>query len=404
MSAMVAGCSFFSNNSTAILWTDRPELAVYAELYNTQTEGRKIEVVYKEAPWLALETETKHPDLAAGTRFDSVLTSKHFESLDSVIRKGRLDPARFYRGAFEMGRLEGVCYLVPVSFSLPAVIFKADLASSLPNDYIITYEEIRLLSNGFNAMDGRSLRLGYSPRWQPDFVYRLSQLFGADYTQSKERLLMWNDAKVRQTVTYAADWIETTNGGLSREKIFETRYMHDPLYKLLDTDRILFNYLMIGSYLSIPATIREKLDFRWLSDGEKIMVGDDVLFIGVPRQSRQKKTAQDFICWLSSYETQVKLLESAQFQRMRFFGIAGGLSAITAVNTDAIPRFFPFMLGHIPHSGYLAFPRRLPASWEMMRSEVIVPWFTTALSETGAAATLADAIARWRLRQPAFYR
>ena len=112
----------------------------------------------------------------------------------------------------------------------------------------------------------------------------------------------------------------------------------------------------------------------------------------------------DFISWLFTFETQVKLLESAQFERMRFFGIAGGLSSLTAVNTDAIPRYFPFILGHVPHSGYLKFPDRLPASWELMRDEVVIPWFENAIIGSETKQTLADSLAQWRLRQPDLYR
>lgn len=402
--AMLTGCTLFSNNSAAVLWTNRPELAAYAELYNARTEGGKIEVVYKETPWLALETESSKPALVAGTRLDSAGILKDFQTLDKMIRKGLLDTSLFYTDLLNMGYMGGKCYLLPVSFSLPAVIFKADLAESIPDDYIITYEQMRGLSEGFNIVDDRPTHMGYSPRWQPEFMYNLSRLAGANFRESDSGLPVWNETKVREAIAFAADWVESANGGYDLEYDFESKYMYDPLYKLLDTGRILFNYITIDELLSIPAETRENLDFRWLSDGAKIEVAEDVLFIGVPKQSRQRRTAEAFISWLFSYDTQVALLESAQFKRMRFFGFAGGLSSLSAVNTDAIPRFFPFLLGHIPHGGYLDFPHRLPKSWERMREEVIIPWLADSVSEEGSTETLADSLARWRLRQPEAYR
>ena len=402
--AMVAGCSLFSNNSAAELWTDRPELAVYAELYNAQTDGRKIEIVYKEIPWLSLEHENGHPSLVAGTRLDDSGTIMKFQSLDTSIRKGKIDPSRFYESLFNMGCISEKCHLLPVSFSLPAVAFKAELGQSLSDDYIMTYEEMRSLSEEFNVFDERATHIGYSPRWQSDFIYYLSRLFGADYFQSDSGFVTWNDAKVQDALAYASDWIVTTNGGYDAEDAFESKYMYDPLYKLLDTQRILFSFTRLDRFLSYPTEVRENLDIRWLSDGTKIPVDDDVLFIGIPKQSKYNKTAEAFLSWLFTYETQVKLLESAQFERMRFFGIAGGLSSLTAVNTDAIPRFFPFILGHVPHENFLDFPERLPVSWERKRAEVIIPWFSDAISESGAGETLADTLAQWRLRQPELYR
>lgn len=402
--AMVTGCVPFSNNSTAVLWTDRPELAAYAEIFNAETEGRKVEVVYKETPWMALENETGHPDLVAGTRLDSVLAMGKLNTLDRLIKKEKLKPARFYQDLFDMGRIAGKCYLVPISFTLPVVAYRSETGSTISDEYIIPFEEMRLLGENFNVGDELPSHIGYSPRWQPEFLYFLSQLFGSSYSESNGSMPVWNDAKVMETVAYAADWVETTNGGIEQELIFETKYMYDPLYKLLDSGRILFNFMMIDEYLSVPAEVRELLDFRWLSDGKRVIVNDDVLFIGAPKQSNFRKTAEEFIAWLFTYDTQIKLLESAQFERTRSFGIAGGLSSITSVNTDALPRFYPFLHGHILHEGLLEFPARLPGSWERMRREVIIPWLTKALPPGNAENSLGEELAQWQLRQPELYR
>ncbi len=403
--AMVTGCSLFSNNTAALLWTDRPELAVYSELYNAETSGRKIEVIYKEIPWLAIEREDGHPDLVAGTRLNSVSAIRNFHSLETMIRKEKLDPTLFYSDLFDLGCFGEKCLLVPVSFTLPAVIFMENLNDDLSDEYIISYKEMRMLSNEFNVFEERPTQMGYSPRWQPDFIYYLSKLIGAEYYESDSGITMWNDVKIQEALTYAADWIDATNQGHESEDFFKTKYMYDPMYKLLNTQRILFSFIMIHRFLSVPSEVRDNLGIRWLSDNsKKIAVGDDVLFIGIPKQAKQKKTAESFISWLCSYETQVKLLESAQFDRMRFFGVAGGLSSLPAVNTDAIPRFFPFLLGHIPHGNFLDFPKRLPISWDRMKAKVIIPWFEDAVDEDGAAESLADSLAKWRLGQPALYR
>jgi ABC-type glycerol-3-phosphate transport system substrate-binding protein len=402
--AIVTSCGRLSNNSTAMLWTDSPELAAYVELYNAETDARKIEVVYKEIPWLALESSAEQPELVAGTRLDSSLSIDNFASLEKLINKGEIDQSRFYPGLFEMGQVDGKCFLIPVSFSLPVVVFMAELNSDLSDDYIITIEEMRAKSEAFNVIDETPTRIGYSPRWEREFVYRLSQLFGTRFSETKDNLLVWNEAKVQESLSYAIDWIESTNGGYEREDFFESKYMYDPMYKLLDANRVLFNSMMIDEVLSVPTEVREHLDFRWLSDGERIFAGEDVLFIGAPKQSRYKKSAEKFISWLFAYETQVKLLETAQFERMRSFGIANGFSSLTAINTDVIPQYFPFVLGHIPHSGYLEFPDRLPESWRQMREEVILPWFAEAVSPSHEESSLAESLAQWRLRQPDLYR
>ena len=401
--AMISACSLFTNNAVAVLWTNRPEMAAYAELFNAEMNGRLIEVVYQAEPWRALENEAELPDLVAGTRLDSVLSINHFAPVDRLISKGALNPAGFYQAALEMGRREEKTLLLPVSFSLPIVVFRSEFSASLSDDYYIGVEEMRKLSGEFNIFDGRPTRMGFSPRWQPEFVYAVALTLGVGFEETDERLPIWNDAKIQQTIAYAVEWINETNGGYEMEDSFESKYMYNPLYKLLDTSQILFNFMKISEFLLLPATIRENLDFRWFSNNERISVCDDVIFIGKTRQSRKTKTTDAFLSWLFMPETQVKLLETAQFDRMRSFGVAGGLSSVVSVNIDALPRFFPFLIGHIPDRDLLDFPNRLPEGWEDMRDSIIVPWLSAATSREPGPKPLGEHIRQWRLQQPGLY-
>ena len=400
---ILSGCSLFSNSTTAVLWTNKPELAAYGELFNAENEARKVEVVYKEYPWVALEQESNHPDLVAGTRLDSLLVLRHFSSVDNLIKNELILPSRFYQPLYEMGRRDTRQLLLPISFSLPMIVFKSELNSALSNDYLITVEEMRNLSSDFNTVDGRPIRMGYSPRWQPEFVYSLALLLGADFAESEARLPVWNDARLQQAIELAIDWVNTTNGGDELESSFALKYMYDPLYKLLDTGRILFVFMETNRFLSLPTEVRENLDIRWLSDGSRIAVGEDVLYIGKTKQAKRRKTADAFISWLFQPSTQARLLETAQFERMRSIGIAGGLSSIPSVNTDSLTRYFDFLHGHIPDRDTLVFPNRLPESWEEIRAEVITPWISDAMS-LEELEPLSERLRQWRLQQPEYLR
>ena len=401
---IVTACSLFSNDSAAVLWTDRPEIAAYVELFNAETEGRRIEVVYTEIPWKSLENEAEHPDLVAGTRLDSVLSIRHFATVDRLVDSGVLKPAGFYHELFEMGRKDEKTYLLPLSFSLPIVVFADEFSTAFSDDYLITADEMRRFAVEYNIVDGRPTRMGYSPRWQPEFIYGLAVLLGAEFNESDERLPVWNDAMVQQALLYSIEWTETTNGGYELEDHFVLKYMYNPLYKLLDTSRILFNFMRIEEFLALPAAIREHLDFRWLSDGSKIAVWDDVLFVGKTRQSRKRKTADAFLAWLFDPVTQGKLLETAQFERTRSFGLAGGFSSLISINVDALPRYFPFLIGHVPDGDSLDFPNRLPEAWADLRNSVIIPWLSTASKLDATAVPLSEAIRLWRLQQHELYR
>ncbi|MBT3271700.1 MAG: hypothetical protein HN368_00990 [Spirochaetales bacterium] len=401
---MVSGCTLFSNNATAVLWTDRPEVAAYVELFNTESDSGRVEVVYKEVPWLALENSADHPDLVIGTRLDSSLAIGNFAPLDKLQKKERITPSYFYPDLLAMGMKDGNLHLLPVSFSLPIMVFKAELGLALADSQLISLEELRMLCGDFNIVDDLPTRMGYSASWQPDFMYALAVIYGADFRESDERLPFWNNPNVVKAMDFAAEWSTITNGGYDIEDSFHAKYMYDPLYKLLDTSRILFTFMQIEDFLSVPAAIRETLDFRWLSDGMNIYAGEDVLYAGITRQSRKRRTAEDFLAWLFLPETQDKLLESAAFERMRSFGVANGLSSLASVNGNLLPRYFDFLLGHIPDGADIRFPNRLPESWEEARSNVIFPWFSDVTEDGETEHQLADLLRQWQLQHPDLYR
>ena len=401
---IMTGCGLLSNNTTAVLWTDRPELAAYAELFNAENADMRVEVIFKETPWLALEIESEHPDLVVGTRLDSDLTIEHFGTLDQLTKAGLISPDSFYRKLYVRGLVEDKPVLLPVSFSLPIFAFRSEYSAMISNSYDIDPIELRKFSREYNGEGNKPDRIGFSPRWQPESIYALAILFGVNFREAAQRLPAWDEADLLQAIVFSKAWVDEVNGGVAVEEFFKTKYMYDPLYKLLDSGRILFTYMEIHEFLSVPAEVRENLDFRWLSNGEIIQVCDEVLFIGRTKQSRQKKTSFEFISWLLSAKTQDQLLELAQFERMRSFGFAGGFSSVISVNSNVLPRYFPFLIGHIPNEESLVFPSPLPESWHEIKTEVLFPWLYEEVSAKEPSEALSDRMKQWLLQQPELYR
>ena len=401
---IMTGCELLSNSSTAVLWTDRPELAVYAELFNAEGEDVRVEVIFKETPWISLETESVHPDLVVSTRLDSDLTVKHFGFLDQLIKNEQISPDSFYRQLYVQCLREEKLVLLPLSFTLPIFAFRSEYSAAMSGDYVIDPIELRKLCREFNDGGDKPGKIGFSPRWQPESIYALAILFGADFREAAQRLPTWDEADLQQAVVFVRSWIDEINGGIAAEEFFGIKYMYDPLYKLLGSGRILFTYMNIDEFLSVPAEVRENLDIRWLSNDEIIHVGDEVLYIGRTKQSKRKRASLDFIAWLVNGATQERLLETAQFERMRSFGFAGGFSSVIAVNTNVLPRYFPFLIGHIPHEENLVFPVPLPESWRSIKTEVLYPWLVEAVSNAEIEESLSSRINQWHLQQPDLYR
>ena len=398
---IVAGCSLLSNPSTLTLWSDVPELVSYAELFNSDSQDTRVEVRYRMRPWESLLTEEDLPDLVVASRLNGPGVIELFAPLDDFL-DGENGIDAIYPAFLDMGQYQERQLLLPLSFSLPAIVFQKEFDSSLPDSYSIDFREMRKIAREYNVIKDAPDRIGYSPRWQPEMMYTILRLFDVDFQFSQQQVLVWNNANLGSSVDFFRDWIREDNGGLPIERSFETKYLHDPFYKLLQEGRILFTFYEINDYIHVPSEIRETMRFRWLSDGNKTPVNEDIVFLGRPRQSKRRRGANRFIRWLFRSDTQIRLMEESLFRRERSFGIAGGFSSLQEINSSVIPRMYPFLLGYIPSVDIMELPKSLPETWEQIRQEVIFPWLLSETEGEISDATLEARLRVWQQQQPAY--
>ena len=318
---MVSGCRALSNSGTAVLWTNKPEIAAYIELFNTEQNFYKIEVVYKNDPSVALKNESSAPDIVVGENLNNRELGKFFSALDHQIQKEIISTKDIYPELLTLGQREEKQILLPVSFCLPAIIYRGEDIVPLADAFIITLDELRSLSQPLGKESMDSSRTGFSPRWQPEMAYLVTYLFGADFHETPEGLPAWNDFRLTEAIDFIRNWSIEINGSIVAENTFIDKYMYDPGYKLVNNGRIRFYYTDICDFQIIPAEIRDALDFTWLSDGTRIPVYDQILYMGMTKQAKNRKAAAAFISWFFLPETQSRLLESAQFSRTPAAGL-----------------------------------------------------------------------------------
>jgi ABC-type glycerol-3-phosphate transport system substrate-binding protein len=128
----LGSCELQSSN-TAVLWTDRPEFALYAGYFNASQDIYKIETRYFESPSQKLtENGEARPDIVAGNWLKSVSIRSFFRPLDDLFKTG-VSADAFYPRLLELGNIEGKQYLLPVAFNIPALVFARDKAT-LPSN------------------------------------------------------------------------------------------------------------------------------------------------------------------------------------------------------------------------------------------------------------------------------
>jgi hypothetical protein len=386
-------CGLFGN-TTAILLTDKPDFAAYIELFNAGQEEYRIELRYHENPSMALDEPESMPDLVVGEGLASMRTIGHMASLDQLFEDGLVDPTIFYPALLEHGFFEEAHHLLPVSFNLPAIMYTSETGGNTASEFSLSLDEVREKSIEYNETEQPRVRvLGFSPRWNPETLYLIARLFGADFRESPTGYVRWNERHLAEAVEYASSWTVEVNGGTEAEQAFTDKYLYEPGYELVVKGRIRFFLTTIRDYFIIPAETRKRLTFSWLSDDRKIPTCDAVVHMGLTRESRNRKPAEAFMRWFFKRETQRRIIDSVQYKRIRTFGISEGFSSIQAVNEIILPGYYPVLAGHIPPAESLAFPPVMPRDWERAKREVVVPWFMETVE--GSDEPLTDRLRRW---------
>ncbi len=126
--AFVISLSFSScgimNTKLASIWTDVPEIAIYAELFNREQDRFRVEVVWKTELARELKDTRAAPALAIGHFLKSSIIRDRFQALDYLFGELTVHQAAFYPGLLNLGKIGGQQLLLPLSFNLPAIIFR----------------------------------------------------------------------------------------------------------------------------------------------------------------------------------------------------------------------------------------------------------------------------------------
>ncbi|MDR0663891.1 MAG: hypothetical protein LBF80_07450 [Spirochaetaceae bacterium] len=398
----LSSCAEFEDKA-AILLTDRPEFALYAEQFNVSQDKYKIEVIYRNNIADNLYNTAENPDIIAGSWLKSASTLKYWQNLDFLFRKNPDLEEAFYPSLLALGRFDDRQYLVPVSFNLPVIIFSKDNSQLVSNPFTMELEEIKALGKDVNEeKDGVYTRMGFSPLWNNDFLFETAVIFNAAFREGNP--LNWNETGLLEAIHYIRGWIDEANGGLKAEDEFFFKYFFDPPPKLVTSNRILFAYMNSADFFTMSNETRTTFDFRMLSSGGLVPVSENAVYYGLNKKGNSKSAAREFTIWFFKEETQMLLLKKSRDKHISdtIFGIANGFSAMHTVNENIFPLYYPMLLGRTPPVGLLAAPNILPKNWVDIKERVIIPYLRDACRGVNGA-PLEQRLSDWlRVNNSAF--
>jgi len=385
---LLPGLSSCSDRVETIhILTDRKELASAAEIYNTANED-VIVTIHHVSGIDDKTVENENPDLIIGSFLSS-------PEITDLLRPSEMTfPVYEALGGPRDGK--GRSILTPLSFELPLIMGRRETMSTLPDTMLIRPEELRNAAEPFamKNKDGRLIRLGFSPAWNPRsftdlLALRAPGLFSGGMEQIDGDLL-------DQTVDEIRSWIVESAGDVDSDTAFNKRYRYIPDEYLLMNGRILFARTDFNYWATLPDTITENLDIRYLSGPRTIPV-IRVTSAGIPRKSTSPEASADFIQWLMTPENQSLLMDRWERDGISVFGFFGGLSSIPDVNESILIRHNPTMGSMIPEGHYLQVPDSYPLRWPRIRDEVVTPWFQAAVAGSAREQTLTEAYRKWDL-------
>jgi hypothetical protein len=315
------------------------------------------------------------PDIIAGSWLKNASTGIQFRVIDNFFGVNKLSRAVFNYNLLAAGRIERHQYLLPVSYNVPAIIFSRDKDLETSNPFTIDFEEIKTLSKNYNIESrGNYTRMGFSPIWNENFLFITAVLFDSSFREASP--LIWDSAALDRAMNFIYTWTREVNSSNQAEDDFTFKYFYEPPAKLVQSGRILFSYLESNVLFTLNEENRYNLDFRWISENNKIPMTEDIVYLGLTKKRKSTKAAEAFIYWFFTIETQQMLLENKKTNRINesVFGICGGFSALSLVTEQVFPRFYPDLLGRMPPSDYLIPPNNLPNNWFSIKDRVILPY------------------------------
>jgi len=388
---ILVSCSFLPDGSqTAIIWTDRPEFAFYAEYFNAAQDQYKVEIYFHNFPaqelkdsgaginllnFIANNEETPQPDIIAGSWLKSDATRLVFKPLDRQFKRNVIRNSDFYPRLLTMGNIDGKQFLLPVSFNAPMVIFARGTGEHLSNLFTIGFDEMKTLGKGYNAMTrGAYTQMGFSPSWDANFLFITATLFNASFRASEP--LSWNTGALDQAMQFAYDWACEANTSIQSVDDFIYKYFYTPPAKLVLSERILFTCMDSNNFFILAEEQQNNLDFRWLAENNTIPLVEDTVYLGMIKRGKAPKAAEAFLAWFFSMDTQRGILERSRQNRLFeiSFGIGGGFSAMRPVTEQVFPQFYQGLLGHMPPGEFLSPANTLPGNWMALKERVIFPY------------------------------
>lgn len=397
---LIAGCSK-NNDKTLILWTDNVEFASYVELFNASQDEVKIATVYKTELVDALDNlkDMRKPDILAGSYLACGMQKKYYASLDKVFSDEGLHEEDFYSDLLKAGKSGKTQYLLPVSFNLGTFVCDISNKEIIDQDStLVTFDQLKTYSKSFNSKTRENIytKMGFAPQWNSDFLYMVLVANNVTFNIEKETL-KYNIPLIEKCYDFLIEWTNTINTSSNDERDFAFKYLYTPFNKQVLQQKSLFAYTSSNKLLSLSEDQIDKVDFYWFCHENQSPVLEDMVMMGIYKNTKNKSKAMKFISWFMNEESQEAMIDRRISMNLdtNTFGIAGGFSSLIDVNEHVLPVYYKCLLAKIPESTLPKAPQSYPSTWPVIKKEIITPYLLNAVNGNKDTQGFASSYTNW---------
>lgn len=252
---------------------------------------------------------------------------------------------------------KGNIFLLPLTYDLPGIIYNKENIRHTMN---IDIEEF--ISNK---------NMIFSPFWDNNFIllYYLTSLpnfsLQDSYLDSEELINTANN--INSLLSKRDDkWNET---------LFNKKYLHLSPELLIKQSIIDYYFYYLSDYIALYPSSSDQISFSALSRNSLITAIDDITFVGINRNSKNKKASEEVLTWMFQDKNQSEFIKN-NFNESGLYKLFNGeLSTLITVTKKTLPTYYPRLNGLILNEEMITVPSNLPKLWDSLKLEAFMPIF-----------------------------
>ena len=377
-----------------VVWSNVTDTAFVVERYNAVSE-RPVDFRFKNNLTESITQEYFDADLVIGRWVNTPEVNTLMADVDSYrdTDGGRASStAERERPALDipLSVLAQSPQWVPLSYNLPALAFVPEI-THVDTDLSLRIEELAEQTSPHPTASVEPPLL-FAPTATRDGIYAVYRSLGFRPTAGEDGGPTWVEEDLTAAVERFRAWQTQTNGSSAEESEYIERYLYEPLLRQLETGKVRFVYRSSNDLFTWTYLANRRFDHRWIarSDGG-IDVNEDVVYAGVPKQTKNRADAIALLAWLTRKSVQIDLVEEKVRARIDTFGFLEGFSTLTRANNDIAAAVYPRLVGRVPAVETLIFPGVRPRYWNEAIEQVVAP----TLIESEEVSRLSERLRRW---------